>query len=107
MKLISRHAKDLNKKSPPLTKNKVDEYYKELYSDWELEDKKIKRTFEFESFMGGVDFVNKVAKIAESENHHPDIYLYYKKVVIELSTHAVGGLSENDFIMAAKIDKLT
>ena len=106
MKLSDRHAKDINKKNPPLSKKKKDEYYLELNKDWELDDKKIKREFTFESFMKGVEFVNQVAKIADSENHHPDIYLYYKKVVVELSTHAVGGLSENDFILAAKIDLL-
>lgn len=106
MKLTDRRAKDINKKSPPLSKKKQDEYYSELNPDWELTGKKIKREFTFKGFMNGVEFVNKVAKIAENENHHPDIYLYYKKVVIELSTHAVGGLSENDFIVAAKIDFL-
>ena len=49
-------------------------------------------------------FVNSIAKIAEGEGHHPDIYIFYNKVQIELFTHAVGGLSENDFIMASKID---
>jgi len=51
-------------------------------------------------------FVNKVADLAESEGHHPDFHIHYNKVLIELWTHAVGGLSENDFILAAKIDKL-
>ncbi len=107
MKLVDRHAKDINKKSPPLAKSKINEYFSELDKDWKLiEGKIIKRTFEFETFMDGVRFVNKVAEIAEKENHHPDIYIYYKKVVIELSTHAIGGLSENDFILVAKIDLL-
>jgi len=48
-----------------------------------------------------------VAEVAESEGHHPDIYVFYNKVVIELWTHAIGGLSENDFIVAAKIEPLT
>ena len=51
-------------------------------------------------------FVNKVADLANSEGHHPDIYIFYSIVEIELYTHAVKGLSENDFIMAAKIDKI-
>lgn len=53
-----------------------------------------------------MNFVNKVAEIANAENHHPDIYIFYNKVKLELSTHAVGGLSENDFILAAKINRL-
>jgi len=51
-------------------------------------------------------FVNKVADLAEEEGHHPDIHISYSRVTIDLTTHAVGGLSENDFILAAKIDRL-
>ena len=51
-------------------------------------------------------FVNKVADLAEAEGHHPDIHIFYNKVSLELSTHAIRGLSENDFILAAKIDRL-
>ncbi len=54
--------------------------------------------------MQAMDFVNKVADIAESEGHHPDLYIFYNKVTVELWTHEVLGLSENDFILAAKID---
>ena len=51
-------------------------------------------------------FLNRVAAIAEEENHHPDMHAYYNKVTLELSTHAIGASSENDFIVAAKIDAL-
>jgi len=58
-------------------------------------------------FMAAVKFIGCVAKLAEKEDHHPDIHLTsYRKLKIDLSTHAIGGLSENDFILAAKIDKL-
>lgn len=67
---------------------------------------KLRRQFSFKDFREAIAFVNKVADLAETEGHHPDIYIFYNKVQIELFTHAVGGLSENDFIMAAKIDKL-
>jgi len=63
--------------------------------------------FKFKNFKESMTFVNKVAEIAESESHHPDIYIYYSKVKLELSTHAVGGLSINDFIVASKIDALS
>jgi 4a-hydroxytetrahydrobiopterin dehydratase len=53
-----------------------------------------------------IDFVNKVADIAEGEGHHPDLHVFYGRVVVDLSTHSVNGLSENDFILAAKIDKI-
>lgn len=57
-------------------------------------------------FKEAIDFVVKVAKLAEEEGHHPDIFIFYSRVIIELWTHAIGGLSENDFILAAKIEEL-
>lgn len=68
--------------------------------------KKIVRKFEFKDFVEAIAFINKVAAVAEGEGHHPDLHIFYNKVTIELSTHAVGGLSENDFILAAKINAL-
>ena len=68
--------------------------------------KKIKKKLKLKDFKEAMAFVNKVAEIAESEGHHPDIHIFYNQVRIELWTHAVGGLSENDFIMAAKLDGL-
>lgn len=74
--------------------------------DWKLSDdaKKIERKFKFKDFNEALAFVNKVGDVAEAEGHHPDISLSWGKVGIELSTHAIKGLSENDFILAAKID---
>lgn len=69
--------------------------------------KSILREFVFKDFKEALAFVDKVGAIAEEEGHHPDINLFqYKKVLVTLSTHAIGGLSENDFIVAAKIDLL-
>ena len=69
--------------------------------------KMISKSFIVKNFMTAIDFINKVAAAAEADNHHPDIHLAgYRNLKIDLSTHAVGGLSENDFILAAKIDKL-
>ena len=65
---------------------------------------KISKEFKFKDFIGAINFINKVAEIAEEEGHHPDIHAFYNKVLLELSTHAIGGLSENDFILASKID---
>lgn len=67
---------------------------------------RIVREFKFKDFIEAINFINKVADIAEQEGHHPDIHIFYNKVRIELWTHAVNGLSENDFIVAAKIDAL-
>ena len=78
----------------------------EQISDWELSEdvKNISKQYKFKDFIGAINFINNVAELAESEGHHPDIHINYNKVILELSTHAIGGLSENDFILAAKID---
>jgi 4a-hydroxytetrahydrobiopterin dehydratase len=68
---------------------------------------RIRREWTVKNFMAGMAFLNAVAKIAEDEGHHPDVHLSgYRNVAIEIWTHAIGGLSENDFILAAKIDKV-
>lgn len=67
----------------------------------------IRKDWQVKDFMAGIALFTKVAEVAEAEDHHPDLHLEgYRHVWIELSTHAVGGLSENDFILAAKIDRL-
>lgn len=78
-----------------------------MVPEWKVEDTKmIKRGLRFKDFVEAMKFVNKVADIAESEGHHPDIFISYNYVRITLMTHNIGGLSENDFIMAAKINEL-
>jgi len=69
--------------------------------------KKIAKEFAFKNFKEAMAFINNVADLAESEGHHPDIHVFYNKVTFELWTHAIGGLSDNDFIMAAKINHLS
>lgn len=74
---------------------------------WQLSDDAttISRKWERKDFADALAFVNKIGQVAESDDHHPNIHLIdYKKVKVELTTHAIGGLSENDFILAAKID---
>jgi 4a-hydroxytetrahydrobiopterin dehydratase len=92
--------------TPPLETEKIQEYLKEV-EGWEvLDNKLIKKTFKFKTFRESIDFVNQVANLAEEEGHHPDILIRYNRVTFELTTHAIKGLSENDFIMASKIDLL-
>ena len=89
----------------PLKKEEVTALLEKI-DNWDATDDEISKTFEFKNFQEALDFVNKVGEIAENEGHHPDIFLHsYKKVKISLSTHAINGLSENDFIVAAKIDE--
>ncbi len=73
---------------------------------WELKENKIRKTFRFKDFKESMKFVNRVADIAEEEGHHPNIFISWNKVTLTLTTHAIGGLSENDFILAAKIDRI-
>ena len=78
-------------------------------SGWRLvqDGERIRKEWAVKNFMAGMDFFNRVAEVAEDEGHHPDLHLEgYRNVAIELYTHAIGGLSENDFICAAKCDAL-
>jgi 4a-hydroxytetrahydrobiopterin dehydratase len=81
----------------------------EAVPDWRLVSggKAIRREWRVKNFMTAIDFFKRIAKIAEAEDHHPDLHLAgYRNVAVEISTHAIDGLSVNDFILAAKIDKL-
>ncbi len=92
---------------PRMLPNEIAEYQKQISPEWKVLDNiKLQREFHFKNFKESMEFVNKVAKIAESEQHHPDIYIFYSVVKIELWTHVISGLFKNDFIMASKIDKL-
>ncbi len=73
---------------------------------WQLSDKHIERVYTFEGFRDAIAFVNRVADAAEQEDHHPDIHIDYNRVKLVLWTKKIGGLSRNDFILAAKCDSL-
>lgn len=86
----------------------VQEQLKNL-DGWYLthQNQRIRKDWTVKNFMAGIEFFNRVAEVAEADGHHPDLHLEgYRNVWIELWTHAIGGLSENDFILAAKIDAL-
>jgi len=93
--------------TPPLTPEQIQQLLPQV-NDWQvLENKHIEKNFTFKDFKELMQFVNRVADVAEAEGHHPDLHIFYNKLRIELWTHAVKGLSENDFILAAKIDELS
>jgi 4a-hydroxytetrahydrobiopterin dehydratase len=107
--LLKRKCQPCSGDTPSLPKEKIQEYMKQL-SDWELsqDGKELIKNFKLKNFQAVLDFVNKIGAKAEAEDHHPNLYIHsYKKLRVELSTHAIGGLSENDFILAAKIDEIT
>src|SRR3989344_4501279 len=87
-----------------LNEEQIKDYLSQI-NNWEfLETHKIVKEFKFEDFVKAIEFVNKIATIAEQEGHHPDIAIYYNKVEITLWSHFISGLSINDFIIAAKIN---
>jgi 4a-hydroxytetrahydrobiopterin dehydratase len=73
---------------------------------WEARDDRLRRRFTFRDFVTAMRFVNRMADVAEAEGHHPDFTVHYRQVDVEIWTHAIGGLSENDFVLAAKITPL-
>ncbi len=96
-----------DKDMKPLSREEALAYMPEL-KDWKLSEdaKMISKEWVFKDFVKSISFVNQVTDVAEAEGHHPDVQIHYNKVLLELSTHSIGGLSENDFILAAKLDEL-
>jgi 4a-hydroxytetrahydrobiopterin dehydratase len=93
---------------PPLTPVKAKLLAKHLHKDWQIakDFKSLKRSLKFKDFYRTMSFVNALAHIANTEDHHPDLELGYNYCHVTFSTHSIGGLSENDFICAAKLDVL-
>jgi 4a-hydroxytetrahydrobiopterin dehydratase len=105
--LLSKKCKPCEGGVLPLTPEEAVKYMSGIDSSWQLIDNiKIKREFSFSDFAQTMKFVGKIAVIAEEEGHHPDMCIHYNTLEVELTTHAIKGLSENDFILAAKIDSL-
>src|SRR6059036_907781 len=72
---------------------------------WLLSENKIEKEYKFKTYLEGLEFANKIGHIAEEQDHHPDILVGWRRVKLILTTHSIKGLSENDFIMAAKADR--
>src|SRR5258707_517606 len=92
----------------PMSSDQIKEHLPAV-PQWHLsaDGKRIRREWRVKDFVTGLDFFRRIADIAEEQDHHPDLHLTgYRNVAIEFATHAIGGLSENDFIMAAKVDQL-
>lgn len=92
--------------TPPLTTEQIKPLLAQL-SDWQvLQDHHLHREYKFPDFKSALAFVNRVGDLAEEQGHHPNIEFTWGKVALDIYTHKIGGLSESDFILAAKIDKL-
>ena len=107
MNLKEKKCKPCSGEEEALKGDVIQVLYRQLKDGWEvLDDMKIRKTFSFDNFTESMAFAQKIADIADKEDHHPDLCIHYTNVEVELSTHKIGGLSENDFILAAKIDNL-
>ena len=104
-KLSDKKCVPCEKGTPPLKGDDIQRLLHTLNGWTIVQQHHLEKEFTFRNFREALDFTNKVGAIAEQEGHHPDIFLAYGKVKIQLWTHKIGGLSENDFILAAKCDK--
>ena len=106
-KLSQKKCEPCSGKTPKLNFEETSKYLSELNS-WSINDKQemIFKKFKFNTFNKALDFANKVGEIAENESHHPDLSLGWGYCLVMIHTHAIKGLSVNDFVLAAKIDEL-
>jgi len=106
--LVNRRCEPCEGGVPPLEADAARQLIAALDESWRVTDdgKSIVRLFKFAGYHRTISFVNAVAWVAESEGHHPDLRVHYGEVEVLYTTHAIDGLSENDFICAAKIDRL-
>jgi len=107
MELASKKCVPCRGGVPPLSGDELLTLGRKLGESWEVVNAHhLSKEFSFANFVDALAFVNRVGEIAEEQNHHPDLYLAWGKVTVELWTHKIDGLSESDFILAAKIDRL-
>lgn len=103
--LTNKNCKPCEGGVPPLTQPEIDEMMKQL-EGWQQQGQTIGKTYQFKNYYQTIAFVNAVAWMTHREDHHPDLKVGYNSCAVEYSTHAISGLSENDFICAAKVDAL-
>lgn len=120
MDLTKKKCEPCEGGTKPFDKSEAEKYLSMLKTEWELieeeppspeasasqREMKIRKKYKLDTFRQAIDFINKVADLAEQEDHHPNIFNSYNRVTITLYTHAIGGLSINDFILASKIETL-
>lgn len=104
--LSKQHCVPCSAGTPPLTNEQARTRLAELRQGWQLAGSTLMKTYTLADFRTAIAFVDQVAEIAETEGHHPNMTIAYNRVTCELWTHKINGLSENDFILAAKIESL-
>ena len=106
--LTAKHCIPCRGDLPPLKRPALEDLVRRIDAGWRLvEDHHLARRFEFKDFREALDFTNRVGELAEKEGHHPDIGLGWGRVDLRIWTHVIDGLTESDFILAAKIDRLS
>jgi 4a-hydroxytetrahydrobiopterin dehydratase len=105
MDLTQKKCKPCEAGTPKFTLEEAKKLLEQVPS-WNLEENILRKNFKFKNFREAMKFINRMADIAEGEGHHPDFAVHYNRVEVEIWTHAIGGLSENDFILAAKLDQI-
>lgn len=106
--LTQKHCVPCEAGTEPMPIEEAERLVQQIDHNWKLNEytKSISKDYTFKNFKEAMAFANKIADIAEEEGHHPDLFVSWGKVHVDLSTHAIQGLSENDFILASKIDQL-
>jgi 4a-hydroxytetrahydrobiopterin dehydratase len=105
--LASRRCEPCRAGTPPLTGEQIRPLAAELHPDWRVvAGHHLERLFVFDDFAAALAFTNRIGELAEEQGHHPDLHLAWGKVRIEIWTHRIDGLSEADFVFAAKCDRL-
>ncbi|MCE9595064.1 MAG: 4a-hydroxytetrahydrobiopterin dehydratase [Planctomycetes bacterium] len=106
--LSDRRCVPVRRGDPALTAERIEELRRELATAWLVVDaRRLRREWKFPDFASAMAFTVRIGLVAEREDHHPEIELGWGRVAVELWTHVVGGLTENDFVIAAKLDRLT
>ena len=105
--LASRKCVPCKQGTRPLTETEYRPLLAEVGEGWEVaEHHHLSKTYKFKNFVQALEFVNRIGAIAEAEGHHPDIYLAWGKARVDTWTHSINGLSESDFVLAAKIERI-
>jgi 4a-hydroxytetrahydrobiopterin dehydratase len=104
--LARERCADIGAGTPPLTKEAAGLLAAGVAREWQIDVGEIQREFTFKTFNAAFGLATRIALLAESQGHHPELEVGWGRLVVRLSTHSVGGLSRNDFIVAARIDRL-
>ncbi len=104
--LARERCRELPAGTPPLIDDEANALAAQVSDEWRIEGTELRREFAFRSFNAAFGLATRIALLAEAQNHHPELEVGWGRLVVRLTTHSVGGLSRNDFIMAARIDRL-